>query len=51
VEDDAHEDFGVLVKKLEMSRVGENGKAEYRSCVAFGVGTPDSTAEIGSGPK
>jgi hypothetical protein len=34
-----------------MARVGENGKAEYKSGKAFGVGTPDDKVSRGSCPK
>lgn len=42
--------FGVTLAALDMARVGENGKAEYKSGKAFGVGSPDGFRR-GLGPK
>lgn len=41
----------MTVEKPEVARVGENGKAEYMSGKAFGVGTADDRVSRGLGPR
>lgn len=41
----------MTLEALDIARVGENGKALYRSGIAFGVGRLDERANRGLGPK